>query len=80
MMKNQCESCLLPFAQDPGKREHDKFCSLCFKNGKFCFEGTGKEFRDMCYKAMITDHNIPKWKALFFVTMIRLFAPRWKKK
>jgi len=34
-MSNQnCENCLIPFAKDPGHRESEKYCSLCFENGK----------------------------------------------
>lgn len=29
----KCESCLMPFSQDPGPRESDRYCSYCFKNG-----------------------------------------------
>jgi hypothetical protein len=78
-LKGQCASCLLPFDQDPlkEKRESDIYCSLCFRDGKLCFEGNVHEFLSMCYKAMTDVHHIPKWKATMFITMIR-FAPRWK--
>jgi hypothetical protein len=77
--QGQCESCLLPFNQDPlgENRESEKYCSLCFKDGKLCFEGNVHEFTAMCYKAMTETHHIPVWKARFFIMMIR-FAPRWK--
>jgi hypothetical protein len=77
--KGQCASCLLPFNQDPlgEQRESDVYCSLCYKDGKLCFEGNVHEFLAMCYKAMTEEHHIPKWKARMFCTMIR-FAPRWK--
>jgi hypothetical protein len=52
---------------------------LCWQNGDFTFKGTAKEFREMCYKGMTVEHHIPKWKAMFFISLIRLFAPRWKK-
>lgn len=78
-MKNQCESCLLPFNKDTGNRTSEKYCSLCWQNGDFTFKGTAKEFREMCYKGMTVEHHIPKWKAMFFISLIRLFAPRWKK-
>lgn len=78
-LNGQCESCLMPFTMDPnGKhRESDIYCSLCYKDGKLCFEGNIHEFKKMCYTAMTNEHHIPKWKARFFIFMIG-FAPRWK--
>ncbi len=82
-MENQtcttkCESCLMPFSNDPGKRESDKYCSLCFKNGELCYKGTDvTEFQKVCYENMIHG-GMNKLKAKFFAWCIR-FAPRWKK-
>lgn len=73
-----CESCLMPFKNDTGKRENEKYCSLCFKNGKLCYEGTDvKEFQSVCYASMKVKGMNPV-KAWFFTWMIQ-FAPRWKK-
>ena len=73
-----CESCLMPFEKDTGVRESDKYCSLCFKNGKLCYEGTDlKEFQKMCYESM-RKNGINPLTARFYTWMIR-FAPRWKK-
>ena len=78
-MKNHCESCLMPFSKDTGVREDPRYCSLCFKDGKLCYEGTDlKEFQKICYQQMRRNGmNIVKAKILTF--SIR-FAPRWKKK
>lgn len=78
-MQNQyCESCLMPFAKDPGERENDRYCSLCFKNGKLCYEGTDlKEFQKVCYESMLQS-GMNKFLAKFYTWIIR-FAPRWKK-
>ncbi len=74
----QCESCLMPFDQDPGVRESDKYCSLCFKNGKLCSEGMDlKSFQKVCYDGMIKRGMNPLM-AKFYTYLIR-FAPRWKK-
>lgn len=79
-LEGHCESCLLPFAKDPqGKnREHEKYCSYCFRNGKLRYEGTDvNEFK----KAMIADmvgRGESKIKAHFFA-FLSGFAPRWKK-
>lgn len=73
-----CESCFMPFSKDTGHRESDKYCSLCFQNGKLNYEGSDvKEFQKVVYKSM-TDRGMNKLKAKFFTFMIR-FAPRWKK-
>lgn len=78
MSTKNCESCMMPLAQDPGQRESDRYCSYCFKNGKLCYEGNDlKEFQRICYQKM-TEKGMNKWKAKFFTFLIR-FAPRWKK-
>lgn len=75
---NSCESCLMPFSKDTGIRESDKYCSLCFKDGKLCYEGTNlKEFQKICKESMLKN-GIHPLKAWFFTKMIA-FAPRWKK-
>ena len=75
---NACESCLMPFAKDNGVRENPRYCSLCFKNGKLCYEGNDlKEFQKVCYESMLKS-GMNKWLAKFYTFMIR-FAPRWKK-
>ncbi len=74
-----CESCMMPFSKDTGIRENEKYCSLCFKNGKLCYEGNDlKEFQKIAYESMI-GRGTNKLLAKFFAFMIR-FAPRWKKK
>lgn len=72
----QCESCLMPFDQDPGVRESEKYCSLCFKDGKLCYEGDLKGFMKVCYDGMRARDMNPV-KAWFFSHMVR-FAPRWR--
>lgn len=73
-----CESCLMPFSKDPGKRESDKYCSLCFKDGQLQYKGSDlKEFQDVAYKSM-RSRGTNLLLAKFYTFMIR-FAPRWKK-
>jgi hypothetical protein len=67
----------MPFEQDPGIRESEKYCSYCFKGGKLCYEGDLKGFQKICYEAMVKN-GMNKWKAKIFSWSIR-FAPRWKK-
>lgn len=78
MPTKNCESCLMPLNKDLGKRESDKYCSLCFCDGKLCYEGGDlKEFQEACYQEMLKS-GMNKYKAKFFTFLIR-FAPRWKK-
>lgn len=76
--RTSCESCLMPFAKDPGQRENERYCSYCFRDGKLCYEGTDvNEFKRIAYQNMIA-HGTNKVLATFFTWMIG-FAPRWKK-
>ncbi len=71
------ESCLMPFAKDPGARESDRYGSLCFQHGAFCYRGNDrKEFQRHCYQAMMEKGMHPVVAA--FYTFIIRFAPRWK--
>ena len=70
-----CESCLMPFSKDPGTRESEKYCSLCFKDGKFCYEGNLNGFQKVCYESM-RQQGMNRIVAACFTWMIR-FAPRW---
>ena len=73
-----CQSCLMPFSKDSGERESDMYCSLCFKNGKLCYEGNNlKEFQKVAYEDM-TYRGMNPLLAKFYTFMIR-FAPRWEK-
>lgn len=75
--EKNCESCLMPFSKDPGKRENNKYCSLCFKHGKLCYEGHDlKEFKKVCYESM-RKQGMGVLKASFLTSMVG-FAPRWK--
>lgn len=77
-LNKNCESCLMPFDKDTGVRESERYCSLCYKDGKLCYEGNDlKEFQRECY-TQIRKHGTHLLAAKFFTFMIR-FAPRWKK-
>ena len=78
VMKDACESCLMPFAKDPGQRESNQYCSYCFKNGELCYKGNDlKEFQKVAYQNMRA-HGTNPVLATFFAFMIR-YAKRWKK-
>lgn len=75
---NTCHSCLMPFDKDTGIRESDIYCSLCYKDGKLCYEGNDlKEFQNRVYQKM-RENGLGYGKAKFYTWIIR-FAPRWKK-
>jgi hypothetical protein len=79
MATKYCESCMMPLDKDSGVRESEKYCSLCFRDGKLLYEGDDlKEFQRIVYNAMRSHAANPLF-ARFAVWMIR-FAPRWKKR
>ncbi len=70
----------MPLKKDPlgEKRESEKYCSYCFRDGKLCYEGNDvKEFKKAMIAAIVT-RGESKTKARFFAFMAG-FAPRWKK-
>jgi hypothetical protein len=67
----------MPFSKDTGVREHARYCSLCYKNGALCYQGTDRaEFQRICYQSMRA-HGTNPVLARFYTFMIR-FAPRWR--
>ena len=69
----------MPLSKDTEVRESDRYCSLCFKNGRLCYEGTDvKEFQKICYENMVKG-GMNKFQAKIYSWMIK-FAPRWKGK
>ncbi len=80
-LDGMCESCMMPFKKDKlgEKRESEKYCSYCFKDGKLCYEGNDvKEFKKVMVEEIVK-RGEPKWKAKLFAFMAG-FAPRWKGK
>lgn len=78
-LKGGCESCMMPFNKDPRgeRREHEKYCSYCYRDGKLCYEGTDvREFKKAMIKA-ITDRGEGRLKAHVYA-FIAGFAPRWR--
>jgi hypothetical protein len=66
----------MPFSKDPGQRENDMYCSLCFQNGKLRYEGDLKGFQKAAYQGM-RQRGMSLLMAKLFTFLIR-FAPRWK--
>lgn len=78
-LTGMCESCMMPFTKDPkgAEREHEKYCSYCFTDGKLCYEGTDvNEFKRAMVDAIVA-RGESRWKAKMFAFMSG-FAPRWK--
>lgn len=78
-----CQSCGMPLSKDPegGAKNVDGspnslYCSYCFQDGKFTFEGTVKEFQEFCRQKMIENGSSKIVAWLFTRGMKRL--GRWK--
>ena len=66
----------MPLDQDPGVSESEKYCSLCYRDGKLCYEGDLKGFQKAAYEGM-RRRGMRPLKAKFFAWLVR-FAPRWR--
>lgn len=80
-----CQSCGMPMSKDPqgGGTNADgskniKYCSYCYQNGAFTYNGTVTEFQEFCRKKMIeSGHN--KFIAWLFTRNMKQLE-RWKNK
>lgn len=85
MNKNSfCQSCGMPMKKDPAGggtnadgSKNEKYCSYCYQNGQFTFNGSLKEFQEFCRKKMIENGHSKILAWLFTRGMGRL--ERWKK-
>lgn len=80
-----CQSCGMPLSKDPqgGGTNADgslseKYCSYCYADGKFKFNGTVKEFQEHCRQQMIAGGHSGFMAWLFSRGLKRL--ERWKTK
>lgn len=78
-----CQSCGMPMKKDPemGGAEKDGskskiYCSYCYDDGTFRFEGNVKDFQEFCRVKMIESGNPKLMSWLFTRGMSRL--SRWK--
>jgi len=81
--KQMCQSCGMPLNKDPkgGGTNADgsineKYCSYCYQNGSFTFEGTVTEFQEHCRQKMKEGGHSPIMAWLFSRGLKRL--ERWK--
>lgn len=74
-----CQSCGMPLYKDAGPRESSIYCSFCYQNGAFTYQGTDrKEFERLVY-AHLRERGMNPLVARAMVFIIR-FLPRWEKK
>ena len=78
-----CQSCGMPMKQDPqgGGTNADGsinalYCSYCYQNGAFTFNGTVQEFQEFCRQKMVEGGHSKFMAWLFTRGMKRL--SRWK--
>lgn len=79
-----CQSCGMPMKQDPqgggtnaDGSKNEQYCSYCYQNGAFTFNGTVEEFQEHCRQIMIKSGQ-PKFLAWLFTRGIKRLE-RWKK-
>ena len=80
-----CQSCGMPMKQDPqgGGTNADgsineNYCSYCYQNGEFTFNGTVTEFQEFCRQKMVESGH-SKFLAWLFTRGMKRFG-RWKNK
>ncbi len=79
-----CQSCGMPMKKDQqgggtnaDGSKNNLYCSYCYQNGNFTFNGTVKEFQTFCKDMMIKSGH-PKFLAWLFTRNMKRLA-RWKK-
>ena len=79
-----CQSCGMPMKKDPegGGLNADgskslKYCSYCYVDGAFLYEGSVNEFQEFCRQKMI-EGGYSKFLAWLFTRGMRRLE-RWKK-
>jgi hypothetical protein len=87
MKKNQiCQSCGMPLDKDPNKGGtntdksiSEKYCSFCFKDGKFLDEGISlQEKIEKNIQIAVSRGNIPENKARKMAENLLPTLERWK--
>jgi len=78
-----CQSCGMPMSKDPksGGTNADgsknlEYCSYCYQNGEFTFNGDVKEFQKFCKQKMIESGHSKFMSWIFTRGMKRL--KRWR--
>lgn len=83
MQYKNCQSCGMPISQDPEHggtnadgSKNEKYCSYCYDQGTFRYEGSVKDFQEFCRQKMIEKGHSKFLAWLFTRGMKRL--ERWK--
>ncbi len=78
-----CQSCGMPLSKDPmggainaDGTKNTTYCSYCYKDGAFTFQGTVKEFQEHCKQKMKESGHSTFLSWLFTRGLKRL--DRWK--
>ena len=79
-----CQSCGMPMSKDPqgGGTNADgsiniAYCSYCYQNGVFTFNGTVNDFQEFCRQKMV-ESGYSKFLAWLFTRNMKRLE-RWKK-
>ncbi|WP_347925600.1 zinc ribbon domain-containing protein [Pontimicrobium sp. SW4] len=79
-----CQSCGMPIQKDPekggtnvGGTKNKNYCSYCYQDGDFLFNGTVKEMQAFCKDKMV-ENGSSKFIAWLFTRVIPRLE-RWKK-
>lgn len=82
-MGKMCQSCGMPMSKDTqgggsnaDGTKSEIYCSYCYENGAFIFEGNVKDFQNFCKEKMIEGGHSKPMAWLFTRGMKRL--SRWK--
>jgi len=79
-----CQSCGMPMQKPEdfgtiadGSKNKD-YCCYCFQNGKFTFNGTFEEYKEMQVKIAVKKMNMPEDKAREMVNTVLPKLMRWR--
>ena len=83
MKRKFCQSCGMPMDMDPDNGGTQKqgsksgiYCSYCYRDGEFTFNGTVKEMQEFCRRKMIEGGH-SKFKVWLFTRGLKRLE-RWK--
>lgn len=78
-----CQSCGMPMKKDPlhggtnaDGTQNELYCSYCYREGTYTFNGTVEEMQEFCKGKMI-EQGSPKWMAWLFTRGMKRLG-RWK--
>jgi hypothetical protein len=79
-----CQSCGMPISKDPQNggtnsdgSKNEIYCSYCYQNGTFTFNGTAEEMQEFCKNKMV-EQGMSKWLAWLLTRGTKRLG-RWKK-